>query len=79
MMDGDCWIGRLFGGVHARRCLRKCWLSTETQACAEPGRSDRFVVDPRNTIRTVAAVDGVGDEGASSHAKHATLAIPATR
>jgi len=54
----------------------------DTQACADAGRSDRLVVDPRNTIRTVASVDGdpvgVGDAGVSSHAgdaRAATMAI----
>src|SRR5262245_18955078 len=48
-----------------------------TQACAEAGRSDRRVVAPRNTIRTVATPDSVGDTGASSQATNVRLVTAA--
>jgi hypothetical protein len=48
-----------------------------THASAEAGRSDRRVVEPRNTIRTVVVVDSLGDIGASSQPKEAWLAMAA--
>ena len=62
------------------RQLGWMWVAPtpDTQAAAEGGKSDRRVVDPRNTIRTVAAVwfeEGVGDAGVSLHATGARLAM----
>jgi hypothetical protein len=63
------------------KLLQLGWMcvapTPDTQAAAEAGKSDRRVVDPRNTIRTVAAValvEGVGEEGVSLHAAGARLA-----
>ena len=47
------------------------------QACAEAGKSVRRVVAPRNTIRTVATVDRLGDAGRSSQATNVALATNA--
>src|SRR5262249_39955706 len=49
------------------------------QVCAGEGRSERRVVDPRNTMRTVATVEWAGDEGDLSQADtvRATIAMMA--
>src|SRR5215510_8836623 len=49
-----------------------------THACADEGRSDRRVVDPRNTMRSVGGVDGLGPLGESSHAVAARIANAAS-
>src|SRR5262245_16437498 len=47
-----------------------------TQACADAGRSDRRLVDPRKEMRTVAIPGaGVGDIGESLHANEVRLTI----
>src|SRR5262245_66524840 len=48
-----------------------------THPCAEAGRSDRRAVDPRNTIRTTATDESLGDTGASSQAHKVRLELAA--
>src|SRR5262249_5308334 len=49
-----------------------------THACADEGRSDRRVVDPRNTMRSVGEVDRLAPLGESSHRLWPRIANAAT-